>query len=45
VVVVKSTLLAAYLLVACLPAGGPALAQSNLYGGLGTIEIPFANGR
>ena len=29
---------------ACLPAGGPALAQSNLYSGLGTIEIPFANG-
>lgn len=44
-VVVKSALmLTACLLAACLPAGGPALAQSNLYGGLGTIEIPFANG-
>lgn len=35
----KSALLAAFLL-----ASSPALAQSNLYGGLGTIEIPFANG-
>jgi hypothetical protein len=45
VVVVKSVLiLAACLLAACLPAGASALAQSNLYSGLGTIEIPYANG-
>ncbi len=33
-----------FVLAACLLAGSPALAQSNLYRGLGTIEIPFANG-
>ena len=41
----KSALIfAAGLLAACLPARGPAAAQSNLYSGLNTIEIPFASG-
>ena len=30
--------------VACLLASGPAAAQPEAYGGLATIEIPFANG-
>ena len=34
----------ALILAACLLASSPALAQSNLYSGFSTIEIPFANG-
>ena len=37
-------ILAACLLAACLPAGTSAWAQPNLYSGLSTIEIPYANG-